>query len=172
MSDYNHHYKFKLLIIVASYFGLSFFLPEQLFLANAQSHSMDSSNHNHNHSDSAEIQENHHHHKTIEIPSDSDIPTVQIIAYPDTVEGWNLQIKTTNFDFAPESVNKDSNFDQGHAHLFINGQKVTRIYSNWHYISELPQGENEIKVTLNTNQHEDLAYQGKIIEDTIIINNK
>jgi hypothetical protein len=105
-------------------------------------------------------------HKMIEIPEGKPVPQVDLVVSPDTMTGWNLHIKTNNFKFAPEKVNQESAINEGHAHLYVNGKKVTRIYSNWYYLSELEKGNNQIQVTLNTNKHEDLAYQGKIIEDS------
>jgi hypothetical protein len=46
---------------------------------------------------------------------------------------------------------------------------VTRLYGNWYYLSELPPGRNELKVTLNTNKHEALMHEGQAIEATAII---
>lgn len=120
-----------------------------------------------------EMKMNHdHHHNLLDVSAHSHVPTVKIKAYPDNLKGWNLEIKTTNFTFTPENLGIGNNANHGHAHLYVNGKKITRIYSNWHYISELPQGENEIKVTLNTDSHQDLVYQGQIIGDRIMINNQ
>ena len=113
-----------------------------------------------------------HHHNLLDISNLTNIPSVEIHAHPDNVKGWNLEIKTTNFTFTPENLGKGSNPNQGHAHLYVNGKKIGRIYSSWHYLSELPPGENEIKVTLNTDDHQALVYQGQIIGDRVIINNK
>lgn len=118
-------------------------------------------------------QGNHdHHHKPLDISNRTDIPSIEVKAYPDNIQGWNLEIKTVNFEFTPENLDQDSNPNQGHAHLYVNGEKMTRIYSNWYYISELPQGENQIKVTLNTDNHESLVYNGKEINDLVVIDNK
>lgn len=114
---------------------------------------------------------NAHHHKSIDISNHNLIPDVQIEVLEDTMTGWNVKISTENFNFAPDTVNQESSINQGHAHLYINGEKITRIYGNWYYISDLPKGENEIKINLNTNLHEELIYQGEIIGDrTVIIN--
>ena len=137
----------------------------ELYFIQAQTHSHD----NHTHQDEMSSEEAHHEHKMIAIPENVPIPKVELIVHKDAIEGWNLEIKTTNFYFAPATVNKDSVYNNGHAHLYINGKKVTRIYSNWFYLQKLPSGENEIKVTLNTNKHEDLMYQGKMISDVQII---
>lgn len=113
-----------------------------------------------------------HGHKTIEIPAGQPVPEVDLVVYQDTMKGWNLEVKLTNFKFAPESVNQNSNPNEGHAHLYVNDQKITRIYGNWYYLESLKPGSNKITVTLNTNQHEDLVKDGEMITDTEIISQK
>ena len=111
----------------------------------------------------------HHHHKKVEIPPTQEAPSVDLIVHKDAMKGWNLEVKVANFNFAPEQVNTDSGVNKGHAHLFINGKKITRLYGSWYYLDNLEPGTNEVKVTLNTNKHEDLVKNGKLIQDTEII---
>jgi hypothetical protein len=51
-----------------------------------------------------------HSHKTLVIPQGEPVPTVSIKVYPDPMKGYNLQIETTNFKFAPENIGKTSSF--------------------------------------------------------------
>lgn len=110
-----------------------------------------------------------HNHKQLEIPAGQPVPEVDLIVTEDSMSGWNLEIKTSNFTLTPENVNQNASFSEGHAHLFINGQKVTRLYGNWYYLDSLEPGTNEITVTLNANNHDDLVYEGEMILDTEII---
>lgn len=110
-----------------------------------------------------------HSHKKLEIPAGKPVPEVDLVVYQDTMKGWNLELKLTNFKLAPETVNQNSKINEGHAHLYINDKKITRIYGNWYYIGNLEPGKNEITVTLNTNKHEDLVSNSKMIMDTEII---
>jgi hypothetical protein len=110
-----------------------------------------------------------HSHKKIEIPPEKPVPGVDLLVYKDTMKGWNLELKTTNFKFAPETVNQSSNINEGHAHLYINDKKITRIYGNWYYLESLEPGSNKITISLNTNKHEDLVSNSKMIMDTEII---
>ncbi|MBR8827459.1 MAG: hypothetical protein DSM107014_06055 [Gomphosphaeria aponina SAG 52.96 = DSM 107014] len=105
-----------------------------------------------------------HEHATIEITAGQPVPTVDLIVHEDAVKGWNLEVQVTNFQFAPENVNQTSTPTEGHAHLYINGEKITRIYGNWYYLGELAPGQNEITVSLNANGHESLMYNGQMIE--------
>lgn len=111
----------------------------------------------------------HHHH--MEVPAGQPVPSVKLKVYPDPMKGWNLELKTNNFKFAPEKIAASvaPQTTEGHAHLLINGKKVTRLYGNWYYLKELPAGSNEIAVTLNTNNHEDLIVNGQIVGDKIRI---
>ncbi|AFY78574.1 MAG: hypothetical protein IGR93_09255 [Hydrococcus sp. C42_A2020_068] len=110
-----------------------------------------------------------HEHKMMEIPDGQPIPTVDLIVHRDALKGWNLELKVTNFAFAPEKVNQSSNFKEGHAHLYVNGKKITRLYGNWYYLDRLEPGRNEIKVSLNANGHETFIHRGKAIEDVAIV---
>jgi hypothetical protein len=110
-----------------------------------------------------------HIHKAIAIPAGQPIPTVKLVVYPDAIRGWNIEVKATNFAFAPERVNTKSLTTEGHAHLYVNGKKLARLYGPWYHLEKLPAGQNKLTVTLNTNGHEDLTVGGKVIQDTATI---
>lgn len=112
-------------------------------------------------------QQMHHgemHHQKLEVLPNQPAPAVSLIVYPDAKRGWNLQVKVSNFKFAPERVNTKSNTLEGHAHLYVDGKKLTRLYGSWYYLESLSPGKHKISVTLNANGHEDLTYKGKAIE--------
>jgi hypothetical protein len=94
---------------------------------------------------------------------------VQIVVHPDAIKGWNLELKLTNFKFAPERINTTGSITEGHAHLSIDGQKKTRLYGPWYYLSDLQPGRHQITVTLNANGHEDLTHKGQPIQATTVI---
>lgn len=113
--------------------------------------------------------EGHHHHGTIEIPTGDPVPTVSLIIHPDAVRGWNLEIQTTHFRFAPEQVNQANQPNVGHGHLYINGERMARIYGNWLHLPQLPAGLTEITVSLNANGHEAFTYQEQPIQATVVV---
>lgn len=111
------------------------------------------------------------HHKMVNIPPDQPTPQVDLIVHSDARQGWNLELNLKNFKFTPEKVNQASHsYQEGHAHLYVNGKKITRIYSNWYHLPELQPGQNQISVTLTGNGHEMLMVEGKEIKDTEVIN--
>jgi hypothetical protein len=70
-----------------------------------------------------------HEHGMLAVSEDQPIPTVVVEIFPDPVAGWNLWVQTENWEFAPERVNETSVTTEGHAHLYVNGEKITRLYS-------------------------------------------
>ncbi|MDJ1185384.1 hypothetical protein [Roseofilum casamattae] len=110
-----------------------------------------------------------HAHGVLDIPAGQPVPEIKLTAYPDAVRGWNLNIQVKNFKFAPHHASQVHIPGEGHAHLLVNGKKVTRIYGDWYYIKELPPGSNQVTVALSTNNHQDLRSEGKLLMDTITI---
>ncbi|MFZ2719459.1 MAG: hypothetical protein WAZ27_01165 [Minisyncoccia bacterium] len=108
-----------------------------------------------------------HFHPALDISDWPQKPSVQVHMHPDAIDGWNLEILTQGFRFAPEHVNGAVVANEGHAHLYIDGVKITRLYGNWYLVpSKLIEGSgaHEIVVTLNGNDHSDLLYKGARIE--------
>ena len=128
--------------------------------------SHDSSGHHDSGGHSAETSHHgdHHSHGMIVIPEGQPVPKVVVNVFPDSVSGWNIQVQTENWTFAPERVNESSVTTEGHAHLYLNDKKLTRIYSEWHYLPSLPPGKHTLTVSLNANGHEALIYNGEPIE--------
>ncbi len=79
------------------------------------------------------------------------------------------QVKTdiSNFKFTPEKNMQNNTATEGYGKLFINGEYVSRIYSQYHFIKILPVGINEIKVILSSNLDHDIAIDGQVVSDTI-----
>lgn len=127
--------------------------------------------HGHDHAGHDHADHDHagHDHAPLVVPADQPAPALTLLVTPDPVSGWNLELETTNFEFAPERVNGESTFNEGHAHLLVNGEKRGRIYSNWHHLTGLMPGENTIRVTLNGNGHESLVVEGEVVADEVVV---
>ena len=107
----------------------------------------------------------HVHDELLEVTA-ANAPAVSLAVHKDAQSGYNAQLTTTNFTFSPENASQDHVAGEGHAHLYINGEKVGRLYSDWHHIGALPEGTHTVRVTLNTNDHRGYAHDGVAIEDT------
>lgn len=110
-----------------------------------------------------------HSHRTLEVDPSQPIPTIILSVTPDAMSGWNIHVQTEHFTFTPEQVNQANVPNQGHAHLYVDGEKVARLYGPWFHLADLPAGHHTISVGLNANGHDALTYQGKPIEATVTL---
>ncbi|MEP2714955.1 hypothetical protein [Pseudophaeobacter sp.] len=113
----------------------------------------------------------HSHAKAIDLPAGSDAPAVAIEVQKDPMAGWNLHVSTQNFRFAPENASNADIAGEGHAHVYINGSKLARLYGNWMHLSDLPSGKVEVKVSLNANSHSAFSVDGKPVEAQVTVDN-
>ena len=110
-----------------------------------------------------------HSHAALEIPAGQPIPKVTLKVHPDPDRGWNLELQVENFSFAPERIGLSSLPSEGHAHLYINGEKIGRLYGAWHHLPSLPPGRHTLKVNLNANDHRTLMNQGEEIAASVMV---
>lgn len=112
-----------------------------------------------------------HDHPLREVAADAVAPSVTHLAFPDAMDGYNIQILTQNFTFAPASINGAVVENEGHAHLYVNGEKITRVYGGWVHLPSdaLVPGANAVSITLNANDHSEWAVDGAPIASTVII---
>jgi hypothetical protein len=112
----------------------------------------------------------HSHGEALVLPADDSAPSLDIRLLPDPVAGWNLNILTTQFHFAPENAGREHVPGQGHAHVYVNGIKIARVYGNWFHLDALPPGRAEIEVTLTANDHRALVVNDTPLSRTVILN--
>lgn len=105
-------------------------------------------------------------HEQIEVDK-AVAPTVKLEVEKDAKGGYNLHLITTNYTFSPEEANKEHVDNHGHGHLYVNGVMMSRLYGEWFHIRELSHGKNQIKVTLNNNNHKEYAVDGQSIQDIV-----
>ncbi len=107
-------------------------------------------------------------HPTYEVPAGVPAPSLMVHAAQDSHGGWNVHLMTENFRFTPERAGGADVPGEGHAHLYVNGRKIARIYGNWFHVN-LPKGESRLRVTLNTNGHKDYAVGGRVVADETVL---
>jgi len=103
-------------------------------------------------------------HGPQEIPENLPVPTLALRLDKDVMTGYNLKIVTSNYEFrSPVDAGPEPYAVlEGHAHLFINGIKIGRLYGpDVHLPGKLfRQGANQILVTLNSHGHGDWSRDG------------
>ena len=107
----------------------------------------------------------HHEHIPMEVPPEWPTPGIDLVIEPDPMNGYNLHLVVTNFRFAPEHAGEDSQPGEGHAHLYLNGTKIARVYGPWYHLPQPPEGDYDIEVSLHANGHQMLTIGGDPIRD-------
>lgn len=149
-------------LIIGLFFGTGFgFLLAATTGAQLEGHKHESAVHDHDAHDHSGGTE---HGDLTE--AQSPAPTVSITLHPDGAQSRNLHIAVENFTFDPEGVNGPHRPGHGHAHVYVDGVKITRAYGPWLQLSALPKGQHEVRVTLTSNDHMQLAVNGVPIEAT------
>ncbi len=95
--------------------------------------------------------------------------TVSVETKLDGDSAVNLKITTEGFTFAPERVNGPHMDGEGHAHVYVDGVKINRIYGPYYHLGGLTPGERSIRITLNANSHEQYARGGQPVEATTTV---
>ena len=113
-------------------------------------------------------------HESIDVPEGVAKPQLSAEVFKDNMSGFNIHIKTKNFTIEPPEFggNKPEIGVQGHAHLYINQEKIGRIYGPYIHIDDakLKKGINVIAVTINNHMHSTYRVEGKEMIVAIIIN--
>jgi hypothetical protein len=127
---------------------------------------------------SAASQEHDHHGGTSSGEHDSmshqplavDSPVdLGIEAQVDDSGGVGVHIVAQNWTWAPENVNGPHVPGEGHAHIYVDGEKVNRVYGPNYYLRGLEEGERHISVTLNANSHNELLVAGEKVEASTMV---
>ena len=95
----------------------------------------------------------HEKHDMLAMETDMVGPSLEMEVTAEDGGGWNVHLTTKNFIFDPETIAPVHVPGHGHGHLYINGLKIQRMYSETATIGALPPGTYEVLVTLNTNTH-------------------
>ena len=103
----------------------------------------------------------HDHETAFEVPTGTAAPAVGIAVRRDAMTGWNVELSIENFTFAPERASGAHQMGEGHAHLYVDGAKVARLYGPWFHIAALSPGVHTIEVKLSTNDHAIYAVNGR-----------
>ena len=105
-----------------------------------------------------------HQHSGINSESfDAPAPSIDFSIEADSSNGWNIHISSEHFIFTPEKINQEPKANSGHAHVYIDGYKIARLYGHWYHLKALTAGEHVIRIELNANDHSPWLYNGKKI---------
>lgn len=102
-------------------------------------------------------------HRLREVPAAS-APSVALRAVADPAGGWNVQLVTERFRWAPEDVNTPADAGAGHAHLYVGDRKVARVYGEWFFVSkDAAEAGDVLTASLNADDHTAWAVGGAAV---------
>jgi hypothetical protein len=80
-----------------------------------------------------------------------------------------LRLGIENFRFVPEGAGSSRVIGEGHAHLYIDGAKIGRIYGGTHSLPPLSPGAHDIAVELVTADHAVYTVAGTPVAARILV---
>ena len=108
----------------------------------------------------------HDHGDAVEFTG-ADAPTIEIQVLADPAGGVNIGVTTSNFTVAPRSASTGHVEGEGHFHLWVDGVKTTRFYTDWLHVPGVVEGSVELMVELSANDHRPYAFGGEAIAATV-----
>lgn len=140
--------------------------PSELVEASSdtETHSMEDAETGEDEHAGAASEDGHAHGESVEAPEGL---AVSLEAIEDSRSGYNLRLTTENFTFAPEHAGGEHVPGEGHAHVYVDGEKLGRIYGEWFHLDNLEPGAHDIRVTLNANTHADYATKNETIAASV-----
>lgn len=101
----------------------------------------------------------------------SELPSIWMEIKKDAVSGYNIQFNTIKFNFTPDKINTEHVMGEGFVNLYVNGEKVSRVYCDKFHLDLKEPGTYEIVATLNTNMQSEYCVRGTPIsaKENIII---
>jgi len=91
-------------------------------------------------------------------------PKVTLEIEKDPTGGFNVQVVTTNFVWRPEMASMKHVPGEGHAHVYLDGRKIMRIYNEWFHLNTYQfstrPGEQLLSVEFVGNDHAPYTIQG------------
>ena len=94
-------------------------------------------------------------------------PVVNLQLFPLAGGGYNVRVQTLNFTFTPQNIDMDPIPGEGHAHLYVDGVKIARLYGEWFHLGALPAEAEALTVTLYANDHSPFTVDGVPVSDTL-----
>jgi hypothetical protein len=84
-------------------------------------------------------------------------PTATLDIQKDPTGGFNVQVVTSNFIWRPEMASMKHVPGEGHAHVFLDGRKIMRIYNQWFHLNTYQfstrAGEQLLSIEFVGNDH-------------------
>lgn len=109
-----------------------------------------------------------HSHMPIAVPAGVPLPALSLAITRDAMSGFNLTLHTDRFvlrsppggeptmqELMAAPIDRATGYIEGHAHLYVNGEKIQRLYGHEVHLpgALLREGINQVTVSLNNHGH-------------------
>jgi len=100
-------------------------------------------------------------------------PTASLEIKKDPTGGFNVHVVTTNFIWRPEMASMKHVPGEGHAHVFLDGRKIMRIYNEWFHLNTYQfatrAGEQLLNIEFVGNDHAPYTIEGSPVGDQKLV---
>lgn len=79
-------------------------------------------------------------------------------------EGFEITVALEDFRFVRAADDAEHVSNEGHAHVYLNGLKLGRLYKDSYEIGALLPGNYVLRIALNSNDHRPYLADGKLLE--------
>lgn len=110
-----------------------------------------------------------HDHGALFDMDSANAPAVELQVIPLIDGSYNIRVATRNFVFTPQLVDQAPIAGEGHAHLYIDGVKIARIYGEWFHLPSLPEAAEIVSVVLYANDHSAFAVDGLPVSASVML---
>lgn len=115
------------------------------------------------HDHAGHADDTHDHSTLTPWTGDPTALSLAIEVLPDGPTSRNLRIITNGFAWTPDQTGGPVTAG-GHAHVYVNGEKVARAYGEWLHLDNFPaEGPTTVYVTFNANDHSVWSLDGQPI---------
>ena len=105
--------------------------------------------------------------------SSSAAPSAKLIVTKDPTGGFNVQVQTSRFTWRPDMASMKHVEGEGHAHVYLDGQKIMRIYNNWFHLNTFQfatkPGEQLVSIELVGNDHAPYTTEGLPVGAEVLV---
>ena len=107
-----------------------------------------------------------HAHSAISVHeiAQESAPQATLELQKDPTGGFNVHVVTTNFTWRPDMASMQHVPGEGHAHVYLDGRKIMRIYNEWFHLNTFQfatrPGEQLLTIEFVGNDHSPYTIQG------------
>lgn len=91
-------------------------------------------------------------------------PKASLKVQKDPTGGFNVYVLTSNFVWRPEMASREHVVGEGHAHVYLDGRKIMRIYNEWFHLNTFQfatrAGKQIVSIEFVGNDHAPYTTQG------------